>query len=344
MQKLSVFIILFSSALLFASLVIDEKPDFVIDKMTPVWEVLERLGEPLPNHKIDESVAGASAERGKDLVLKGKTKKPKGGKTKIQSKHFVCTSCHNVQKEDLDLSVSDPQKRLEYASKNGLPFLQGTTLYGAVNRISFYNDDYEKKYGKLVEPTRNNLREAIQLCAIECSQGRKMKDWEVESVLMYLWTLELKLKDLNLEKDDYELIQSAISEYKGEKDQETINFIQSFYQKGAPAHFITPPENRKDGYNLQGNPDNGKLIYDLSCKHCHEGKRYSFFILDDSKSTFKYLKNHFPKYSHSSIYQVARYGTSPLPGKKAYMPQYTAEKMSDQQMEDLRAYIEMMAK
>ncbi len=344
MQKLSVFIILFSIAALFASLIVDDNPDFVIEETTPVWEVLEYLGEPLPNHKVDESVSGASAEKGRDLVLKGKTKKPKRGKTKKQSKHFVCTSCHNIHKEDPDLRVSDPQARLEYVNKNRLPYLQGTTLFGAVNRTSFYNDDYEKKYGDLVKPTRNNLREAIQLCAVECSQGRRMKDWEVESVLMYLWTLELKLEDLNLEKNDYDRIQSAISNLNGKKDQETVDFLRGFYQNGSPAHFITPPENRNIGYGLQGNPENGKLIYDLSCKHCHEGERYSFFNLDDSKITFKYLESHFPKYSHASIYQVTRYGTSPKPGKKAYMPQYTAEKMSNQQLEDLRAYIEMMAK
>ena len=344
MQKLSFFIVLILSTVFSIGLVVDNSPALIVEKSTSVWDVLEQLGEPLPNHKINESMTGASAEIGKDLVLKGIAKKPKGGKTKKQSKHFVCTSCHNVQKEDPDLSESNPQARLKYANENGLPFLQGTTLFGAVNRTSFYNDDYEKKYGKLVEPTRNNLREAIQLCAIECSQGRKMKDWEIESVLMYLWTLELKLEHLNLEENDYELIQTAVSESNGSKDSETIDYIKSFYQKGAPAHFVTPPENRKTGYGLQGNPENGKLIYDLSCKHCHEDKRYSFFELDDSKMTFKYLKNHFPKYSHSSIYQVARYGTSPKPGKKAYMPQYTAEKMSDQQMEDLRTYIEMMSK
>ena len=343
MRKLSISILLFSIVILFASLVVDDKLVFIIDNTTPVWEVLEYLGEPLPNHKVDESVKGASAEKGRDLVLKGKTKKPKGGKTKKLSKHFVCTSCHNIHKEDPDLSVSDPQARLEYVNKNKLPYLQGTTLFGAVNRTSFYNDDYEKKYGELIIPTRNNLRKAIQLCAVECSQGRKMKDWEVESVLMYLWTLELKMEDLNLAINDYNKVQSAISGYNGERDEETIDFIQSFYLKGSPAHFVTPTENRKTGSGLKGNPENGKWIYDLSCKHCHKGQRYSYLHLDDSKLTFKYLKNHIPKYSHSSIYQVARHGTSPKPGKRAYMPQYTAEKMNDQQLEDLRAYIEMMA-
>ena len=49
-------------------------------------------------------------------------------------------------------------------------------------------------------------------------------------------------------------------------------------------------------------------------------------------------------YDQRSIYHVNRYGTKPMGGKKAYMPHYTLEKMSNQQLEDLRAYILEMAK
>ena len=161
MKKILIFIILFVIGFISVSLVADKKPVLLIQKSTPVWEVLQNLGEPLPNHKVDESIKGASAEKGKELVLEGITKKPKGGKTRKQSKHFVCTSCHNVQKEVPDLSENDPQARLEYVRENGLPYLQGTTLYGAVNRTSFYNGDYEKKYGDLVEPTRNMISEKL---------------------------------------------------------------------------------------------------------------------------------------------------------------------------------------
>jgi mono/diheme cytochrome c family protein len=48
-------------------------------------------------------------------------------------------------------------------------------------------------------------------------------------------------------------------------------------------------------------------------------------------------------YHPHSMYQVIRYGTPPKSGKRAYMPQYTSEKMSDQQVADLRAYIESRA-
>jgi hypothetical protein len=139
---------------------------------TSVEDVLVELGaRPMP-HVADVTIPGVSVEIGAQIVLSGITSYIDGKKTSKQSKHFVCTSCHNVQREDPDLAQADPQARLEYGAEHGIPFLPGTTLYGAVNRSTFYNGDYEKKYGDLVKPARNDLREAIQLCAIECSQGR----------------------------------------------------------------------------------------------------------------------------------------------------------------------------
>jgi mono/diheme cytochrome c family protein len=317
------------------------EPAIHVDEEKTVNEVLMALGDEPAGHLPDTLQMGASVEKGREIVQMGITSKPGGGSTGKQSKHFVCTSCHNIQREDPDLTVSDPQARLEYVRENGLPFLQGTTLYGAVNRTSFYNGDYEKKYGDLVKPARNSLRESIQLCAVECSQGRRLEKWELESVLAYLWTIGLKMGDLQLEEKDYNYISGAMA---GKQDKkEAIRLIKSKYLQGSPATFVTPPADRKEGYSYKGNPDNGKLIYELSCLHCHEKERYSFFNLDQSELTFEHLNKHISRYTKYSIYQVSRYGTSPIPGKMAYMPNYTAEKMSDQQMEDLRAYIEVMS-
>lgn len=341
MKKLFFLSVLVFATLLFSSLQTNENSFFEIEKEDAVADVLKKLGDRPIQHRAN-LIKGASAQIGEDLALRGIAKKPSGGKTKIQSKHFVCTSCHNTVKDKPDLSVSDPQARLEYAKEKGIPFLQGTSLYGIVNRTSFYNGDYDKKYGDLVKPARNNIREAIQLCAVECAQGRKLKNWEVESVLSWLWTLELRMKDLNLSEGDYTTVNNAIN---GQGDKTAaISLIKSYYESGAPATFITPPSDRKQGYGLTGNPENGKLIYELSCQHCHKDKRYSYYNLDDSKLSFQHLNKHIGRYTRYSIYQVARYGTPPMNGKKAYMPQYTQEKMSDQMMEDLRAYIEVRAK
>ncbi|HFC00690.1 MAG TPA: cytochrome c [Phaeodactylibacter sp.] len=336
-MKKSVLIFLsIISFILFASLGKTSHP--LVKASDRVAMVLEKLGDDISANKANLQVKGASAERGRDLVLKGITKKPNGRKTKKQSRHFVCTSCHNIKKEDPDLSIADPQARLEYVNKNGMRFLQGTTLYGAVNRTSFYNGDYYKKYGKLVYKARNNIREAIQLCATECAQGRRLKSWELESILAYLWTIDLKMEDLNLSTKDFQTIEKSLA--NNNNSNTSIQLIKSKYLSGSPATFVAPPKDRKLGYQLKAHPENGKLIYELSCLHCHKNGRYSFFKLDESKNSLKYLTKHFPEYSRYSVYQVARYGTPPVGGKKSYMPQYTLEKMSNQQMEDLRAYIE----
>ncbi|MEL6924569.1 MAG: cytochrome c, partial [Bacteroidota bacterium] len=259
-----------------------------------VANVLERLGDtPLP-HKPNMNVAGVSAERGYDLMVRGIAGKPGGGKTRKQSKHFICTSCHNIKREDPDLSVSDPQARLEYAAKNDdVHFLQGTAMYGAVNRTSFYNDDYFKKYGQLVEKARNNLREAIQLCAVECAQGRRLKSWELESILAYLWTIDLKMSDLIINANDMKLIENALT---GNGDTAAaIDLIKAKYLQASPATFVKPPDDRKAGYTEKGNAANGELIYEQSCLYCHEEGRPSFFRLDDSKMSLNFLDKHFPK-------------------------------------------------
>ncbi len=294
-----------------------------------VIELLESKGIDYSDKKPNFEIAGVSAEVGEQLFHNGFAQKPNGGKTKKQSKHFVCTSCHNVAKEDPDLSVSDPQARLLYTNERELPFLQGTTMYGAVNRSTYYNGDYKKKYGDLVESARNDIRNAIQLCATECAQGRELKEWELESILAYLWTLELKIEDLGLSEE----IASNMD----------VESIKAKYLQGSPATFLPPPSDRKGGSGLIGRSDNGKLIYENSCLHCHYRGEYSFLHLDNSRLSFKHLKRNISKYSRHSLYQVTRWGVPVKSGKRSYMPQYTEERMSKQQLADLRAYIEEQA-
>ena len=45
------------------------------------------------------------------------------------------------------------------------------------------------------------------------------------------------------------------------------------------------------------------------------------------------------KTSEMSVYEIVRRGTNPIAGYKPYMPHYTQEKLSNQQIEDLVAYI-----
>lgn len=337
MQKISFVFIPLVLLCLFAAFQPQENV-FAITDDTPVADLLGELGDTPPNHQVRTDVAGVSVEAGRKLVTMGVADKPEGGTTARQSIHFVCTSCHNIEKEDPDLSKADPVARLTYASEKGLPFLPGTTLYGVVNRKTFYNGDYEKKYGDLVSPARHDLRGAIALCATECAQGRELTDWEMESILAYLWTIGIKVGDLSLNKDELASIQAAQAG-KGDKAA-AIKLLQAQFLDYSPATFLTPPPDRKAGYGEPGNASRGKLVYEQSCLHCHGERRYSFFNLDASDYTRKFMARHFPRYTRYSSYQVLRYGTSPSAGKRAYMPHYTQERMNNQQVEDLRAYLE----
>jgi len=312
-----------------------------LDPNMRISMLLESLGDDAIEHFPNTEIFGVSAKRGEMIVKEGFSTKPGGGKTRRQSKHFVCTSCHNLQKEDPDLSISDPQARLEYVDMKGMPFLQGSSLYGVVNRTSFYNGDYYKKYGELVTLARNDIREAIKLCAVECAQGRELDPWELESVLAYLWTIDLKLSDLKLSEDELDFISNASG--NSMMRDSALSLVKSKFRADSPAQFTTAHESILATAELIGNPDNGKMIYDRSCLHCHDNRRYSFFLLDDSPLTFKHLSDKSGGYGRHSIYQVVRFGVYPRAGKKSYMPQYPLEKMSEQQLADLDAYIQIRA-
>lgn len=304
-----------------------------------VARILEELGDTPASHHPDTTLEGVSVEFGRQLVTRGSLE----GGAGLVSRNFVCTACHNIERDEPALSFVDPQARLDYAAKKGLPYLPGSMLYGAVDRVDFYNGDYEKKYGDLVRPARNNLREAIQLCAVECSQGRRLQPVELESVLAYLWTIGLRIDDLGLSESQLQQVESALNG-NGDKPA-AIALLKSHYSQGAPATFIAPPNPRSDGSPVPAkDAANGRKIYELSCLHCHENQHYAFFRLDESRFTYQFLDKHIPRYTRYSIYQVIRWGTSPMPGKRTYMPNYTQEKLSDQMVEDLRAYIELRAR
>jgi len=150
------------------------------------------------------------------------------------------------------------------------------------------------------------------------------------------------LGDLNLDENEAMIIQKALN---GDKmEMQAIQILESKYLKHSPAHFVDPrPRDKHSEAPNTGDVQNGKLVYDVSCKHCHLNNRYSYLNLDDSSLTFKWLSNKAETYSRYSIFQIIRYGTHAKHGKKSYMPRYPIEKMSDQQLEDLKAYLDLMA-
>ena len=307
---------------------------------TPLSKVLLSLKDDKPFH-YKEQFNEDLIQKGREIVFNGRTKDSNGKLTSVQSKHFKCTNCHNTVREDPNLTISDPEARLDYASKNSISFLPGTTLYGVVNRSSWYNDDYSSKYGDLVTPARDTLINAIQLCAVQCSQGRALENWEMEAVLAYLYSIELKLGDLNLSEKEQRKLEETISQ--GRKSEDMIALIKSKYLQGSPATFLAPVEIKERKYGEGGDSKNGALIYELSCMKCHKEGGVTNFVLDNDQLTFKYLQKHLKKKSNKSVYQITRKGTYSIPGYKPYMPNYTEERMSKQQLEDLVFYIKIKA-
>ena len=333
MRKIAPIILSFAALMAF----LPYEKDYVINRDTSLITILEQLGVSYSEKKPNLNIEGVSALVGEDIVKYGYSKRKGEKKSRKQSKHFECLACHNIKREDPNLAFLTPEARLTYTAERGMPFLQGTTLYGSVNRDTYYNGDYEKKYGELVQPARKNIREAIQLCATECAQGRRLKDWELESVLAYLWTIDLKVGDLNISDTEIDVIEDAINQK--EEIESSVGLLQKKYSKASEATFIKPPDDRSKGVGLVGNPNMGKLLYKNSCLHCHYQKKYSFLHLDEGQMSLDYLNKKADTYHGHSIYQVARYGTYSKYGKQSYMPRYTEERMSQQQLADLRAYI-----
>jgi mono/diheme cytochrome c family protein len=311
-----------------------------ISKSDRVDATLVLLGDTKPLHYIDK-LDTSKIRMGRELVLSGRTVGPDGNKTKFQSNYFVCTDCHNVVQEDPNLKKPNPDDRLAYAIANKIPFLQGTTLHGVVNRQHWYNDDYAKKYGALVAPTRDTLVNAVQLCATTCSQGREFTDWELEAVMHYLTDIGYKMSDLDI--SDQEL--KATGEVVGRDDaSDGIDMLKTKYAAISHATFLDPMSTEVRKLGSEGKVENGKLIYDNSCLHCHMDGGVTNFILADEKPDYQYLKNSMAGNTHGSIYYIARKGTYALNGYHPYMPNYTLERMSHQQLEDLAAFINQMAK
>lgn len=306
-------------------------------KNSYVHDVLYDMGVPKPAW-FPENFTDEDIRRGKEIVEKGFTDDPNGGRSKYVSLYYVCTNCHNSVIEDPVLTSMDPEARLTYAIEKQLPFLQGTTFYGATNRESWYNDDYYKKYGDLVKPAKDNIREAIQLCAMECSKGRPLLQWEEDVILAYYLSISYKLSDV---LSDQEIEQLNADKSHPEKYAEWIARIRGKYAIKSPATFVEPPYDK--GANLpSGDPARGKAIYNLSCQYCHKAYGCSDNVFDDSGFTFRKFNRDFDK-DYWWLFKAVRHGFYSYPGHEPYMPHYTAERMTDQQVMDLKSYFQQQA-
>lgn len=306
---------------------------------TPVHEVLIDLGVAAPKHLQGDLASRKQqrwAQQGGELFFQGTTTDPATRQpSPTQSTAFRCSHCHLTVREDPLLAWPDPTARLQWAQEKNLRVLPGTTMFGVVNKTSWFNGDYEKKYGDLVQPARKDLREAIQLCSKECSKGRRLEPWELESMLAYLWSLGYRLRDIGFDEAGVNALRETARKSGAD---EARSQIRARYSETTGATFGNPPTSPAIGYALPGDAKRGAQIYTRSCMACHgtgahtpESQRGSFEL---TPRTLTKLAERATE--NGSLYRILRLG---IYHDDLYMPQYTKERMSDQQIEDLRAFL-----
>lgn len=319
------------------------QPPFEITNATPLWQVMTRLGKINPHTPKDPNNKSLVAI-GESLVQNGWAYY-EGSKSSKLSPKFTCASCHISKPEHTNLHNTDPEERLRYAETNDIPFLPGPSFYGMVNRIMFFNDDLLKSFvannSDLLKAAHFNLRDAVDACNQVFAHGRKMKDWEKEAILMYLWTMELKMGDLKMPSKELDMVKTAVETNRS--NAKAVNTMRNYYLEVYPAHLEGPadPVERRMISPVVSNFAKGRNLYEHSCLHCHEGKRYSNMNLDYKQKTFKKLRDNFES-QNLSIYEAHRYVNA---GKsKKVQPIFTAERMNNTQLQDLRYFIQTMAR
>jgi len=299
-------------------------------KKMSVLDVILELGEKKPSHYLMKTNQD-SVRMGYEMVHYGRLKDKSNQRI---SKYFVCTDCHNQVKEVSDLSKETPSERIIFGMKNELPFLPASTFYGMYNKEHWYNGDYAKKYGDLVIPTRDSLRNAIQLCAVQCSQGRPLEDWEINSILHYYKSIEITVGDLNLNQAEMNQLLNDLATH----NKSGAKVLKSKYNSINDATFgnLDP----KEPVNYKADLKVGEYIYKNGCLHCHGmGKDITNFEFDSNNLTLSFLESKLKKHNNYSVPYIVRKGTYAISGRKQYMPQYPLEKMSDTELFDLINYI-----
>jgi len=345
----SIFFLFFLSFLALAQLAVhsvpEQTPSLEITNETMVWKVMTSLGK--VNVNVLDKNRRSSKTKGQQLVTRGFTSSFKGNKTAPTSRKLFCVACHTIEKEHPNVGNTSAQSRLEYGDSMSIPFLPGAPFYGLVNRIAFFTNDYQQVFAHKnrldLQVGHRDIRKAIQACNTVFAKGRTLDAWEIESILAYLWTLELKVGDLNIPDSILDIAEEAIKTNKN--NARAVNLIRRYYQEVYPASLIAPIAvgERNLISPVLNSFTNGKRVYKQSCLHCHAGKRYANFKLDRSQRTFKFLKKHFDTPTRYSIYDAVRYSPGSK-GNKSNPPHYTAQRMSNQQLQDLRFYITQKAK
>jgi cytochrome c553 len=311
---------------------------------------------------------------GKEIFFNGYVKNPPAGDnpSKPISKYFKCTKCHNYEREDPDLAVQDPEARFKWIEKTGaeIYLLQGTTIWGAVNRETYYPDHFSK-YHDLCVPKGDDipwlpcgpllglcgfgcrtmkpdsLEDAIQVCSAYCSVGRYLEKWELYALIAFFWDKEITLNDLALSPGKAAQVKEVLLSPAPDpqKAGELRTLLTGKYSqkanntfRGIPINVIKDKEQGRlvvryaDGTEFTGDAARGKNLWKLSCARCHDKEKHPFTKKDAEEFADELDE------VHEMLAEGTRHRTKP------YMPNFTLERLSRQQAADILLYVIELSK
>jgi mono/diheme cytochrome c family protein len=286
------------------------------------------------------------------------------------SEFYTCARCHNTAREDPVLTDQDPEARFRYilAGHPKLFMTQGTTMWGAANRVAFYNDYYALYHdlcvpdpttetqtatggpddkGRCAPGTRKmdpaSLEDAIQVCSGYCSVGRYLVRWELDAMVAYYWSLELHLSDLGLTADEDRLVRGALMPLSLDtrRVDEARTLLRSRFLLAAGDTARTVPELRTapggtvelgpypDGREFTGDPARGGQLFARTCAHCHGTVIYP-------------VSGGVLGSDVERFFEVLAKGT--VETDAPYMPEFTTQRLSRQQSADILAYLQKLLK
>lgn len=313
------------------------------------------------------------AQWGKEIFLDGRAAAPPTGPgpSPAVSRHFTCAQCHNHEREDPDLPVQDPEARFAWIERTGsnVRMLQGATLWGAVNRTTFYGGDYAKYndlcvvngeellswlpcgpvFGWCLPGCRTmdpeSLVDATQVCSRYCSVGRYLKAWELYALLAFFWDREIKLDDLDLAPrtraealavltapaPDPREAKRLRAALAGAFSPEAGNTFRGVPRLAGDGAPGKPVVEYPDGSRFAGDASRGAALWKLSCGQCHEsGERP---LTRGKAREFSGDAGDF----HTMIAKGTRHSF------RRYMPSFTLERLSRGQSADILAFLQQFA-
>lgn len=247
--------------------------------------------------------------------------------------------------------------------------LQGATLWGGVNRRTFYAGDFSKYhdlcvpkgeelfpwlpcgpiFGWCIPGCRtmdpDTLVDATQVCSRYCSVGRYLKAWELFSFLAFFWDQEIRLDDLDLPPQTRTEAQAVLTARAPDplEAQRLREVLAGAYSntagntfRGLPklAGAATPGKpvvEYPDGSKVGGDFRRAANLWQVSCAHCHEPEERPL-----TREKAGLFSQNFEQFQI-----MIAVGTRHR--FRRYMPNFTLERLSRRQSTDILAFLQQFS-